>query len=329
MDKIIIFGTGSVAEELFSYLDKDKVRVVAFVNSYKPFETFHGIRVISENEISQMDFDFVVIGSGYVEKIKIILKNVGVPDKKIVAYIYDDVNTYKRAASELVIFFDREYNRSNLYRWIKSGINIPSIYPAVFWDGLSSIIHLEKDYVREQTVTLLARRIQEGNIEGSVAELGVYKGDFTVIISRLFSDRRLYLFDTFEGFSEKDVGLDQEINNKAGESQKFKDTSVEYVLDRIYNKNVVIKKGYFPETFDIGNENFCFVSIDLNLEKPVYDALELFYPRMATGGYILVSDYYAPFYKGSKNAVEEFHRKWDVQFTPLADFYGSVLFCKG
>ncbi|MDC7278808.1 TylF/MycF family methyltransferase [Butyrivibrio fibrisolvens] len=329
MDRIIIFGTGSVADSLFSKLDLTKVVVVAFVNSKKKFESFHEIEVITEKEICQFDYDYLVIASGYVNQIAELLKNYSIPQNKIVSYIYDEVETYRWISSEIAKIVDLKYNRSIIDRWINSETKIAKIYPSVFWDSSNSIDSLEKDFVREQTTKLIAKTIYDNNVEGEVAELGVYKGDFTVIIDRLFKEKKMYLFDTFEGFAIQDVEIDSEIENKVGESEKFKDTSVDIVLDRIIDKDrAIIKKGYFPETFDLEDEKFCFVSIDLNLESPVLDALELFYPRLSNGGYILVSDYYAPFYKGTKKAVDTFVSKWNVHFTPVADFYGSVLFCK-
>ena len=37
-----------------------------------------------------------------------------------------------------------------------------------------------------------------------MAELGVYRGEFAKEINKVFPDRTLYLFDTFEGFAEQD-----------------------------------------------------------------------------------------------------------------------------
>ena len=70
------------------------------------------------------------------------------------------------------------------------------------------------------------------------------------------------------------------------------------------------------------------MSVDLNLYKPVYDALEKFYPLLSEGGYILVSDYYAPFYSGTKDAVDEFCKKFHKTLIPVSDFYGSALIIK-
>src|SRR4026209_189 len=61
------------------------------------------------------------------------------------------------------------------------------------------------DYIRLSTLELVAHEIDRNNIPGSVAELGVYKGKFAPYINQYFPGRKLFLFDTFKGFDEKDV----------------------------------------------------------------------------------------------------------------------------
>ena len=57
--------------------------------------------------------------------------------------------------------------------------------------------------LRLACLRLLAEQIQDRDLPGAAAELGVYQGVFAAEISRLFPDRPLYLFDTFEGFSRE------------------------------------------------------------------------------------------------------------------------------
>lgn len=328
MDKIAIFGTGSVAEKLYTMLDQKKVEITAFINSEAVANEFHGVNVVQECQLGNYEWDYILVGSGYVEAITEKLIKAGIDKERIISYIFDDAVTYQNITAYIEMYLNEKYHRSKLLEWLKEGLDIPVFYPSVFWDETNAVKSIFKDFVREQTAALIAQRIKELDVKGNVAELGVYKGDFTVIIDELFADKKIYLFDTFAGFSETDIKSDKILNNKTGEYTKFKDTSVEFVLNRLKSKNVVVKKGYFPESFDLWAEKFCFVSIDFNLADPVYSALNIFYPLMETGGYILVSDYYAPFYKGTKKSVDRFCREQEIGFTPIADFYGSVLIVK-
>src|SRR5258708_341301 len=85
------------------------------------------------------------------------------------------------------------------------------------------------DYVRLSTLELISHEIHKRNLKGNVAELGVYKGKFAKYINKYFPERSLYLFDTFEGFDNRDVMSEQQQNFSMGE-QDFSNTSIESVL---------------------------------------------------------------------------------------------------
>jgi hypothetical protein len=75
---------------------------------------------------------------------------------------------------------------------------------SVSWER-ADFVYKNFDYVRYSSLELVAREIYENKISGNVAELGVYQGGFAQYINQIFPDRKLYLFDTFEGFNESDV----------------------------------------------------------------------------------------------------------------------------
>ncbi len=184
------------------------------------------------------------------------------------------------------------------------------------------------DYVRNSSLELVAHEIHERNIQGAAAELGVYRGDFAKIINELFPDRRLYLFDTFEGFDGKDVGIDRE-SRYSDEVQDFSGTSVETVLEKIpHPANCLIKKGYFPESAEGVDDEFAFVSIDADLYKPIFEGLRFFYPKLVKGGYIFVHDYNNDEYQGAKAAVRRYCSENGVGYFPLTDACGSVVITK-
>lgn len=330
-DRLLVFGTGSVAERFMSIIDLDKVDILAFINTNKPFENFHGYRVLGIEEISDLQYDYIVIASGYTVPIRKILKKANVEESKVVCYIFDDDIVLNEMSECLNDHLNSKYNRNLMGNWIRREYSLPSIAPAVLWDESRCLQTIYKDSVREQTVKLLHDIMSDRAIDGAVAEVGVFRGDFTVVLDKIFKTSRLYLFDTFEGFSNSDIEADSTIDNKQGENAKFKDTSVDFVLSRLDNvTNVVVKKGYFPDTFDreAEEEEYSFVSIDLNIAKPTRDALNRFWPRVVSGGYIMVSCYYAPFYEGTRREVNAWCERNNITPIPMADYYGSVLLAK-
>lgn len=182
---------------------------------------------------------------------------------------------------------------------------------------------------RRDCLEKIALIFESKKVSGAVAELGVYRGDFAKVINEVFSDRKLYLFDTFEGFPEQDMKYETENNLLLNEVGKLANTSVEFVLNRMpHRENCIIRQGYFPDTaIGLEQEKYAFVNIDVDLYKPILAGLEYFWPRMADNGYIFVHDYFSFSYAGTRKAIEEFSEKYNVGFTPIGDTL-SVAFVK-
>jgi len=186
-------------------------------------------------------------------------------------------------------------------------------------------ISMVNDFVRQSSLELCAEEINKRKIEGNVAELGVYKGEFALLINKLFPERKLYLFDTFEGFSSKDVEIDKK-NKYSSFDQDFSDTSVHHVLNKMIKpENCIIKKGHFPETAKGLEESFAFVSIDADLYEPIYHGLNYFYPRLVEGGFIIVHDFNNMRYNGVREALIKFVEENKIAFFPLSDNFGSAV----
>jgi O-methyltransferase len=137
----------------------------------------------------------------------------------------------------------------------------------------SDYIYKASDYFRVSSLELVAHEIYINNIKGNVAEVGVFRGDFAKYINIAFPDRKLYLFDTFAGFDEKDEAIEKK-GNYAKNIQDFSNTNVELVLEKMKIKeNCIIKKGYFPETAHDIEDTYVFISIDVDLYEPIYNGL--------------------------------------------------------
>ncbi len=279
--------------------------------------------------------------------------------KKVIIYCawgYGDKARYSldETQYEIVAFSD-----SNSSHWGRLRGGIPVISPdniAEYVDGVDFVIIAYADYAdtikrdliinrsvpeekiitflpdmegihwEEERVVMLRKCIEilkERDISGSMAEVGVYRGDFAKLMNRYLPNKTLYLFDTFEGF---DATRDQ-VNE--ADLNVFKDTSVDIVLDKMsHREKCIVKKGYFPDTAAGIEDMFCLVSLDTDLYQPILNGLRYFWPKMVQGGYIFVHDFGSWYCPGVKKAVYEFLETTPAPMIPISDKYASVVLAK-
>lgn len=187
--------------------------------------------------------------------------------------------------------------------------------------------------LRLSGLRLIAEDILRRDVQGAVAELGVYQGDFATQINLLLPDRELYLFDTFEGFDERDLQVEDAFNRTEQRNRDFVDTSEALVLEKLTRPDKAhIVKGYFPESLCQIQEDepirYAFVSIDPDLYEPVKNGLEYFYPAMNPGGVIMIHDYNSLQFSNVKRAVDEYCRDRGIVPVPLMDLHGSAIIVK-
>jgi hypothetical protein len=166
------------------------------------------------------------------------------------------------------------------------------------------------------------------NSDGSVAEGGVYTGEFAALINEVFPDKQLHLFDTFEGFDARDVATEQEQgyskpNYTAGYFSSAVFTIDDLIAKMPHPEKITIHKGYFPDTAigdkQLENEKFVFVNLDFDLYNPIFAGLTYFYPKMVSGGVILVHDYFGETFKGSGQAVRDYCTQNNIRYTAVGD----------
>lgn len=187
------------------------------------------------------------------------------------------------------------------------------------------------DYVRVKCFELAVKEIRKRQLPGNVAEVGVFRGEFAQYINWAFPDRKLYLFDTFDGFDANEA-LRELKNGNCTEAfvEAYKNTDIDTVLSRMtYLDNIVIKQGYFPESLNGLEDRFCFVSIDVDFEESIFSCLEYFYKRLIRGGYIFIHDYNSNL-RGVEAAVDRFEQENNIWLNkvPLSDKSGTLVVTK-
>lgn len=143
----------------------------------------------------------------------------------------------------------------------------------------------------------LAMKVRD--IEGDVAEVGVFTGGSAKLLQSLFHDRQIWLFDTFSG-NPSPGKRDQ---NKAG-SFKSEEAMVRKYLER---PNTHICTGWFPTTAEVAaDRRFAFVHLDCDQEQSVMDGCVFFWPRL--NGVMLCDDYGNGSCSGARFAFDSYFR---------------------
>jgi hypothetical protein len=185
------------------------------------------------------------------------------------------------------------------------------------------------DSARLWALILNIKQVLAEGVEGSFAEVGVWRGNTAAVLAAFAreADRDVYLFDTFEGFSKRDLkGVD------ADKIEKFKDTSLDLVKntvgDRSHRCHYV--KGWFPGSLTDEHQDlrFAVVSLDADLYDPTKSGLEFFYPRLNKGGILLLHDYSSMHWEGSKKAIDEFSAETGEHIILIPDKSGSAFIRK-
>lgn len=163
-----------------------------------------------------------------------------------------------------------------------------------------TLVSRDRCYVLER---LLRHTLQ---VTGEVLECGVYKGGTSAMLAQILEDcasnKKLYLFDTFEGMPETDK--ERDLHQKGD----FADTSLEAVQQFVsHESRCIYKNGFIPDTFrGLEDLSVSFCHIDLDIYKSIMDSLSFIWPRMNTGGVIVFDDYGFPSCPGARDAVDEF-----------------------
>jgi Macrocin-O-methyltransferase (TylF) len=184
------------------------------------------------------------------------------------------------------------------------------------------------DISRLWSIILNVKQVMSEGIPGDFAELGVWRGCTASILTHFAAEnnRRVVLFDTFEGFNESDLrGIDSQ------KSHAFCDTSLEQVKGLLGNHAHIcdFAVGYFPySATEAHRRAYSVVNLDCDLYLPTKAGLSFFYPLMPKGGLLMIHDYSSRQWEGCKQAVDEFCTETGEQAILMPDKSGSVFIRK-
>ncbi len=317
--KIYVFGVGCGAGKLMdSALEPSQV--TAFVEERPRADLFLGRPVISPEELARRQVDLLIVTVRDAAGVAARCRELGIGAETLLfpknSLVRQDRNSRCDAGEALL-------GRAYLARLRASQRLIRS--PLWTEEELLPEEDLSGDYVRLKTLEAICRDLDE--IPGDAAELGVYRGAFARCVNTLLPTRRLWLFDSFEGFDpEESAPFGQ------GFTEAHRNTSAEQVLALLpHPERAMLRPGLFPRSAEGLEElRFCLVSLDLDLEESTLAGLRWVWPRLSPGGFLLLHDYNNPRLPGVRAALRRYQRELGraLPAVPLCDICGSLILTK-
>lgn len=180
--------------------------------------------------------------------------------------------------------------------------------------------------------------VVRNKIEGAVVETGVFKGASLAFVARQLRslddmDRKIYLYDTFEGWPEPGRGdtvcgaaLEQTKVEKIHEGIKptLEEVRANVLRTGYPAENFVFVKGKVEDTLPgTMPEKIALLRIDTDWHESVYHSLKHLFPRLVRGGVLIVDDY--GHWQGAKDAVDQYFSETKTPFLlNRIDYTGRV-----
>ncbi len=178
---------------------------------------------------------------------------------------------------------------------------------------------------RMYNLWLAMRHVLDHGIPGDIVECGVWRGGSAMLAAHVLrergdSDRRVWLYDTFEGMTaptEKDVDPEGLIDTREiwarsqkGDHNEWCYASLEDVRRNMAStgfpdSRTVYVKGKVEETLPKQTpDRIALLRLDTDWHASTAAELGHLYPKLSPGGVLLVDDYGQ--WKGQREAVDEY-----------------------
>jgi O-methyltransferase len=164
------------------------------------------------------------------------------------------------------------------------------------------------------------------HLPGDFVECGVNKGGYSRMICEYVtfesSGKRMFLFDTFQGFSDTHLRPEE---RQMKERYSYSDCLTDVRRTFSEFRSVDIVPGTVPETLAMRNIERCaFLSLDMNCVQPEIAAAEYFWDKMTSGGVIVLDDYGQSAHIAQKLAFDEFASSRGVSVLCLPTSQGLI-----
>lgn len=163
--------------------------------------------------------------------------------------------------------------------------------------------------------------LKDNNIQGDLVETGVFRGGCSMIMA--FANKKLnrqqWLIDSFEGIPNEinlKYGVVSDDYHTHGEFYaSLNEVKDNFIQVNLNSKNIKYLKGWFKDILpNSGIGNIALLRFDGDLYSSTLEVLENLYPKVVTGGVVIIDDWCIP---ACKRAVEKYFTDCNLSITPL------------
>lgn len=184
--------------------------------------------------------------------------------------------------------------------------------------------HIISEQIKPDELLIILKELDRAlsqNVSGDVVELGCYEGTSALFLQQLLtlrsSDKKLYLYDSFEGLPDKTTP------DHSAAGQAFRRGELKASRARLL-KNFVKADLPMPEVvrawfYELDPKDLpdkiALAFLDGDFYESIMDSLKLVWPKMTAGSVILVDDYQNVALPGAAKAVDEWLANHSAKLT--------------
>lgn len=184
-----------------------------------------------------------------------------------------------------------------------------------------SVAHTMVGLKRVRNIRTLLDRVVADGVPGDFIETGVWRGGVCIFArgylkAHGITDRIVWLADSFEGIPDTGAqGHPMDREMALHRSNHVLGVSADAVRENfgrygLLDDQVRFLPGWFKDTLPTAPvERLAVLRLDGDLYESTLDALDNLYPKLSTGGFVVIDDYFIP---ACRKAVDEFREKHGI-----------------
>lgn len=216
--------------------------------------------------------------------------------------------------------------------------------------GFDEIYALCKNYTMTSVERMKAlydsiEYVIENDIQGDFVECGVYKGGSSMLVAKYLADngmvdRKIYMYDTYEGMSKPDAELDVRVKGGASAIHKFEQTATSddssmwcySSIDEVKQNmamtnfpadNIIYVKGKVEDTIpSVIPSNISILRLDTDWYASTKHELIHLFPLLSKYGILIIDDY--GHWAGAKKAVDDYFENKEIELQTI-DYTGRLI----